>query len=52
MLSLPNNEFEFGLLAKKEASGGVCGPFDDGGDNSKSGEEASNFKKLFDELQS
>jgi hypothetical protein len=35
-------------------NGGEHKPFDDGGDNSKSGEdeEASNFKKLLDELQS
>lgn len=52
MFSLPSNEFELGLLAKKDASRGDCGPFEDGGDNSKSGDEVSNFKKLFDELQS
>lgn len=42
--------FEFELLAK--GVGGDRAP-DDGGDNSKSGDEASNLRKLFDdELQS
>jgi hypothetical protein len=42
--------FEFELLAN--GVGGESAP-DDGGDNSKSGEEASNLRKLFDdELQS
>jgi hypothetical protein len=44
------SEFEFELLAK-----GVGGDrlLDDGGDNSKSGDDASNLRKLFDEeLQS
>lgn len=42
--------FEFELLAK--GVGGERAP-DDGGDNSKSGDEASNLRKLFDdELQS
>lgn len=42
--------FEFELLAK--GVGGERAP-DEGGDNSKSGDEASNLRKLFDEeLQS
>lgn len=42
--------FEFELLAN--GVGGDKAP-DDGGDNSKSGDEASNLRKLFDEeLQS
>jgi hypothetical protein len=45
-VSLPNE-----LLPKNDdGSAGDCGPFDDGGDNSKSGDDASNFKKLFEEL--
>jgi hypothetical protein len=44
------SEFEFELLAK--GVGGERAP-DDGGDNSKSGDDASNLRKLFeDELQS
>jgi hypothetical protein len=47
-VSLPNE-----LLPKNEdGSEGDCGPFDNGGDNSKRGDGASNFKKLFEELQS
>jgi hypothetical protein len=43
--------FEFELLAK--GVGGERAPDDDGGDNSKSGDDASNLRKLFDEeLQS
>ena len=43
-------EFEFELLARSEV--GDKAP-DDGGDNSKSGDEFSNLRKLFDEeLQS
>lgn len=42
--------FEFELLAKRVD--GESAP-DDGGDNSKSGDDASNLRKLFDEeLQS
>lgn len=42
--------FEFELLAK--SVGGDSAP-DDGGDNSKSGDDASNLRKLFEEeLQS
>lgn len=42
--------FEFELLAK--GVGGERAP-DEGGDNSKNGDEASNLRKLFeDELQS
>ena len=46
-VSLPN-EFELKLLAKKESgsAAGEQGP----SDNSKSGEDASNFKKLLEEL--
>ena len=44
------SRFEFELLAK--GVGGESAP-DDGGDNSKSGDDASNLRKLFDEeLQS
>lgn len=46
-VSLPNE-----LLPKYDGSAGELGPFESGGDNSKSGDEASNFKKLFEELQS
>ena len=45
------SEFEFELLAK--GVGGESAPDDDGGDKSKSGDDASNLRKLFDEeLQS
>lgn len=44
------SRFEFELLAK--GVGGESAP-DEGGDNSKSGDDASNLRKLFDdELQS
>lgn len=49
-LFIGESMFEFELLAK--GVGGDKAP-DDGGDNSKSGDDASNLRKLFDdELQS